>query len=414
MSLQSQTIPLFASELSHKEGEITTSDTDRINYETGSLPSISILANDDSLISEQPSASSSWFNLIQNKMKINDQPQTQPPLVLTNEVPPSSQTPSLISPPIANPAFQSLLSSANNIAFNPYPLLHQFNYHTAAPVQTQPNPMTINTTDTAGGVRSITVKFLTMYYNALHSNPGNLKRFYHATAAIDKLAELKNVLFVDIQKILHQTSIDNSILIRVNGTMKFPQHVMKPFEQIFVIYKSKQGFWLIQNDIFRLIDVQYKQAPKDENKQDVAPESNKKTEESMDLDRKKNMVNMVNKRMINKFYHDSSYQQYDNNLAIFIRPIPNHITHSKLCGILRSNLIKQCNNNGEYIDICIDYIDVNYHKQFAFVYFGNQETLNVALQMNELIVNGQQSQIQRKRSHNGPRKFFPKKRKQVI
>merc|ERR1712244_61955 len=82
------------------------------------------------------------------------------------------------------------------------------------------------------------------------------------------------------------------------------------------------------------------------------------------------------------------------------------VTHSKLCGILSRNLLKNANG----AEVCIDYIDVNYHKQFAFVYFGNEETLDIALRMGQIYINNHLCQIQRKRSHNGPRKFLPKRR----
>ncbi len=111
--------------------------------------------------------------------------------------------------------------------------------------------------------------------------------------------------------------------------------------------------------------------------------------------------------MINKFYHDNSYQRFDNNLAIFIRGIPKNVAHSKLLTILRERLFEEYESSvtDENSQICIDYIDVNYNKQFAFVYCGNAETLQIALKMKYIEIDGYFCQIERKKSHNGPRKF---------
>ena len=308
--------------------------------------------------------------------------------------------------------------------------------------------------------RSITVNFLTMYYNSLHTSPVSVKRFYHVKAQINRnidgkntntnedLSGLENVLFVDIDNIVHQKTIDDAILIRVNGTMKFIQKANKKFDQTFIIKKNPDGFWLVHNDIFILTRnqstknknfVQFSGNGAAEERNVVAKESNQQqhqhqhhlkdtvavasysnvTAKSMaqmhcdaqalqqQQQQQPMEYNMVNKRMVNKFYHDASYQNYDNDLAIFIRGVPKSMTHSKLCGILSRNLLTHANGS----EICIDYIDVNYHKQFAFVYFGNEETLEIALRMGTLYINNQLCQIQRKRSHNGPRKFLPKQQR---
>ena len=122
--------------------------------------------------------------------------------------------------------------------------------------------------------------------------------------------------------------------------------------------------------------------------------------------------NQVNNRMINRFYHDTSYQKYDNKLAIFIKRVPRNITQSKLCGVLRAHLLRYCEQNriNHYDNIEIDYVDINYHKQFAFVYLGNIETFAIALEMQHIFIGRNICQIEQKRSNNEPRKFVPNKK----
>ena len=129
----------------------------------------------------------------------------------------------------------------------------------------------------------------------------------------------------------------------------------------------------------------------------------------------------VNKRMVNKFYHDTSYQNYDNDLAIFIKGIPKDLTDTKLRDILRMNIIRYSHKYIQNKDpsiygnldieqlkdiIAINYVDINYHKEFAFIYLANYQTLDITLEMGHIYLGPNLCcQIQRKQSHNGPRKF---------
>jgi len=236
---------------------------------------------------------------------------------------------------------------------------------------------------------SITANFLKTYYNELHSNPGNLEKYYHVDAIIDHTdtdTELGvfegGVTFVDINKITDQKAVSNSILIRVNGAMRFEKAASRQFEQIFFLNKSVKGFWLINNDIFWLL------------KGEVAQNSNAHAQQ-------KRAANVrTNDAMVNRYYHDTSYQCFNNNLAVFIRPIPNTVTHANLAALLQT-----------YIEgVQIAYIDVNYHKQFAFVYFHDRRSFERALECGEIFINEASAQIQVKRSKNKPRTFgFPRR-----
>jgi hypothetical protein len=224
--------------------------------------------------------------------------------------------------------------------------------------------------------------------------------------------------------------------------MEFRMSSQRRFEQVFIITKSNTGgFWLITNDIFDLKDARDQTAQQrtsslnqvlpTDTEADVDPSvaiNSKPTYSRVVAKSAGQCVNaindesLVNKRMINKFYHDESYQRYDNNLAVFVRGIPTNITHAKLCQLLRLSLIQQKNYEQSALgieqkideDIQIAYIDVNYHKQYAFVYMGNEYTLSLALQMGEFYVSGAICTVQRKRSLNGPRKFPPNKRMSPI
>lgn len=238
---------------------------------------------------------------------------------------------------------------------------------------------------------SITANFLKTYYNELHSNPGNLEKYYHVDAIIDHtdtVTELGvfegGVTFVDINKIADQKAVSNSILIRVNGAMRFEKAASRQFEQIFFLSKSVKGFWLIHNDIFWLIKGEVAQGGH-------AQQENQKRAAN---------VRAVNDSMVNRYYHDTSYQCFNNNLAVFIRPIPNSLTHANLAALLQT-----------YIEgVQIAYIDVNYHKQFAFVYFHDRRSFERALECGEIFINDASAQIQVKRSKNKPRTFgFPRR-----
>jgi len=240
---------------------------------------------------------------------------------------------------------------------------------------------------------SITANFLKTYYNELHSNPANLAKYYHVDAIIDhsdtdtELGVFEGgVTFVDINKITDQKAISNSILIRVNGVMRFEKAASRQFEQIFFLNKSVKGFWLINNDIFWLL------------KGEAAQNSNSNVNGPAQQKRAANV--RLNDAMVNRYYHDTSYQCFDNNLAVFIRPIPNTLTHANLAALLQSQI--------EGVQIA--YIDVNYHKQFAFVYFHDRRSFERALEVGEIKINEASAQIQVKRSKNKPRTFgFPRR-----
>ena len=139
-------------------------------------------------------------------------------------------------------------------------------------------------------------KFLTMYYDALqHSQPQEIKRFYHLDAGINrscltqldtpdmsmeqKLNLLHNkITSVDIKSAIHQKSICNSILLRINGIMRFIDDINpKSFEQVFIMLKDENGFWLIQNDILVLDSID-KHTEKEEEKQLSDDSINSQTE----------------------------------------------------------------------------------------------------------------------------------------
>ena len=330
--------------------------------------------------------------------------------------PHSMSTLPLVPPILPSPStFSSFLfQSPSNLMMPPFNNLNLNAMNTINTAQPNMNGFVFPSSATANNQmdsRSITASFLKMYYNELHSNPANLRKFYHFNAEIDrsglepqtsnasndifsKLALLEGVSFVDIDKIVDQRAMNNSVLIRVNGTMQFQGNTAKQFEQILFINKAVHGMdgcWLIQNDIFwfihdRSLDQSQKQR-EDEHKHE---------EKEQDT---------VSKTMMNRYYEDASYQSYDNNLAIFVRPIPNTVTHSNLAFILKESLKRKSNATNRYIDVSIDYIDVNYHKQFAFIYFGNRATLDLALEMKEMNINGELARIQIKKSKNRPRTF---------
>jgi hypothetical protein len=254
---------------------------------------------------------------------------------------------------------------------------------------------------------SITANFLKTYYNELHSNPGNLEKYYHVDATIDHDTDSSadssttdsvsalgifegGVTFVDINKIVDQKAVNNSILIRVNGSMRFEKAPSRKFEQIFFLSKSAKGFWLILNDIFWLI------------KEEATSSSTENQQENRVRAQAiaNRGVRSVNESMVNRYYHDTSYQCFNNNFAVFIRPIPNTLTHARLAALLK-----------EYIEgVQIAYIDVNYHKQFAFVYFQDHHSFERALNCGEIFINGASAQIRIKRSKNKPRTFgFPRR-----
>lgn len=253
---------------------------------------------------------------------------------------------------------------------------------------------------------SITANFLKTYYNELHSNPDGLEKYYHVDANIDhdvqgftrdtdggpdnqQLGVFDGgVSFVDIVKIVDQKAVNNSILIRVNGVMRFEKAAARQFEQIFFLSKSAKGFWLIHNDIFWLI-----RPPGSVDKvgRGQAQQENR---------RRTANLRAVDESMVNKYYHDTSYQCFDNNLAVFIRPIPNTLTHGSLAALLETNIDR----------VKIAYIDVNYHKQFAFVYFQDRHSFEKALECREIFIDGASAQIQVKRSKNKPRTFgYPRR-----
>merc|ERR1712013_737506 len=100
-------------------------------------------------------------------------------------------------------------------------------------------------------------------------------------------------------------------------------------------------------------------------------------------------VHSVNESMVNRYYHDTSYQCFNNNFAVFIRPIPNTLTHARLASLLK-----------EYIE----------GVQFAFVYFQDHHSFERALNCGEIFINGASAQTRIKRSKNKPRTFgFPRR-----
>jgi len=269
---------------------------------------------------------------------------------------------------------------------------------------------------------SITANFLKTYYNELHSSPGTLEKFYHIDATIDHdvhdpAADVGSIRrldvfeggisFVDINTISDQKAVNNSILIRVNGTMRFEKFVQRQFEQIFFLSKSSKGFWLIYNDMFWFVKKQktpvaspqrgflpqQRQQPPPPHQH--TPDPRARARQQQENRRKFMNTRSVNDTMVNRYYHDTSYQCFDNSLAVFIRPIPNTLTHANLASLLK-----------KYVEgVQIAYIDVNYHKQFAFVYFQDRRSFDRALAVGEIFINGASAQIQVKRSMNKPRTF---------
>ena len=285
-----------------------------------------------------------------------------------------------------------------------------------------------------------------------------------------KLNLLQNkIVSVAIKSSIAQKSVSNAMLIRVSGIMEYMDDInkvsLKSFEQIFIV-KKENGAWLIVNDILSFplsqnsrvsnINRQTEEqkistnraAPKQLFQDDTITtsiDSNSNSTISMNS-RKENLNvninvnrpkmpkfesplkrtyntsiaanyrndkyhrghnnNMVNSQLVNRFYQDASYQNYDNNLAIFIRRIPKNVTQIQLENILKSCLIRYCENSGiNHIDnISIEYVDVNYHKKYAFVYLGNIETYSIALEMGYITIGRINCQIEQKRSGNGPRK----------
>lgn len=257
--------------------------------------------------------------------------------------------------------------------------------------------------------QSITASFLRTYYNELYASPGNLEKFYHVDAQIDhghahdakardcdasitsKLAEfealIEDVTFVDIDEIVDQKAANSSILIRVSGTMLYSRRMARRFEQIFILRKSGKGagFWLIHNDMFRRIGSEQSQAQQETQQRRRQQQGGGRS------------VSMMTR---NKYYHDTSYQCFDNNLAVFVRPIPNTLTHANLAALLKTHIE----------DAQIAYIDVNYHKQFAFVYFDDLRSFEQALAVKQIHIGDAVADIQVKRSKNKPRTFgYPRR-----
>lgn len=243
--------------------------------------------------------------------------------------------------------------------------------------------------------------------------------------------------------------------IKIN--LKKKQSTCYSFLETFVIKKLLDAdCWVITNDILQFFKVKDDNHPKLEAHEDnekknvsyssIAAKNQKKTEinptnQTNQMINKENLVphpinsNMnhnnnhnnhnnnnnnnnigssLNDRkvMIDKFYHDSSYQKFNNDFAIFIRGVPNTINHSDLQSILMNAML---NNKSEHIsinDIGIDYIDVNYRKSFAFVYLSNFVSFNIAIQLRYIYIHGYLCGIQKKISDNGPRKFPTRSAKQ--
>jgi len=286
----------------------------------------------------------------------------------------------------------------------------------------QPRPLPPSQPEDTG---SIAANFLKKYYEELHSSPATLKKFYHADANIDhdvrdpamgldtsaasrasRLGVFEGgVTFVDITTILNQNAANHSIMVRVNGTMHFEKYAARQFEQILLISKSGNDFWLIYNDMFWLVKNQKMAiAAANTSAQPQRPQGFvPRQQSSQQMQNRRNDTNhrrAVNDSMVNRYYHDTSYQCFDNSLAVFIRPIPNTLTHANLAELLKEYVV----------GVSIAYIDVNYHKQFAFVYFQDRRSFESALECGEIFINGASAQIQVKRSRNAPRTFgFPRR-----
>lgn len=336
-------------------------------------------------------------------------------------LPALSSVPGINPYSVSTPRNMADLSSLPMNAFNP----RQSPTIPNDPVRSTTGDVELQRKEELLDTASISTSFLRLYYNSIHLGAKSLRKYYFVGAKITRpnpdvvlkgvttkkeLDVLSDVQSVNIEHILHQKSLFNSILIKANGIMDFGVD-RKEFAQTFLIHKSL-GFWLIHNDILEF--------PKSLPPKMVIVASQYDAEEiEYDHRRRRRSRKMssadtayppsaVNKGMVNRFYHDASYQNYNNELAVFIRSIPNNITHSKLCGIIHRALMAFCED--VHMEIIIDYVDVNYHKQFAFVYFGNQETLELALDMRQIAINGTYCEIQKKHSSNGPRKHFARRR----
>lgn len=272
----------------------------------------------------------------------------------------------------------------------------------------------------------------------------------HDMSNEQKLNLLQNkIIAVNIKSAISQKSLSNSMLVRVSGIMEYIDDLnqvwAKLFEQIFFMRKENR-LWLIQNDILffpesqeevlsesktstqtsgnsrkeNLNNVNRPKMPKFESPEktvydtwstgstaDIATNNNNNDRyHNRQRNYKGNNHIGVNSELVNKFYRDASYQKYDNNLAIFIRRIPKNVTQVKLQEILKSCLLHYCQNNriNHFDNIVVKYVDVNYHKQYAFVYLGNIETYTIALEMGYITIGNRRCQIEQKRSGNGPRK----------
>ena len=98
---------------------------------------------------------------------------------------------------------------------------------------------------------------------------------------------------------------------------------------------------------------------------------------------------------LHRFYSNELWKEYDGNLAVICWGIWAEMDSNLLTEHLKAHLKGV---DGRTVDI--EYIDMNHIKKFAFIYFANQQSLDMALASPMFEIEGSQLRMKRKRNQS--------------